>query len=223
MFNNIIVILIVIKKKTMYVPEIFEITDPKIIEQFIKENGFGTLITASSPFPVGTHIPMLLETNAIGDKVLTGHISKENPQGLDFEKSPQVLAIFLSSIHQYISSSWYNHPNAPTWNYISVHVSGNLKIIEGDTLWKAVSQLTDKYEQQSKCPVSLETLPKSVQRQMNGIIGFEISIHKIEAAFKLSQNRSQEDFANILNELRLSKDLMASLMADCMERNRENL
>lgn len=204
----------------MYIPEIFEITDPKIIEQFIKENGFGTLITASSPFPVGTHIPMLLETNEAGDKVLTGHIAKENPQALDFDKSPQVLAIFLSSIHQYISSSWYNHPNVPTWNYLSVHVSGTLKIIEGDRLWNAVGQLVDKYEQQSKCPVSLETLPKSVQRQLNGVVGFEIIIHKIEAAFKLSQNRSEEDFANILKELRLSNDLTARLMADCMERNR---
>jgi transcriptional regulator len=219
--NNIIVILtVILKEKIMYVPEIFEITDSKIIEQFIKENGFATLITSGSPFPVGTHIPMLLETNEAGEQVLTGHIAKENPQGLDFEKSPKVLAIFLSSIHQYISSSWYDHPNAPTWNYISVHVSGTLKIIEGEALWKAVSQLTDKYEQKSKCPVSLETLPKSVQRQLKGVVGFEISIEKVEAAFKLSQNRSVEDFENILKELRLSTDLTASLMADCMERNR---
>jgi transcriptional regulator len=72
-----------------------------------------------------------------------------------------------------------------------------------------------------KCPFSLETTTKSVQRQMNGIVGFEISIDKIDAAFKLSQNRSEEDFTNIIKELRLSNELSAKLMADAMERQKK--
>jgi transcriptional regulator len=56
---------------------------------------------------------------------------------------------------------------------------------------------------------------------MNGIVGFEISIDKIEASFKLSQNRSEEDFANIIKELRLSDKLSAQLMADTMERQKK--
>ncbi len=202
----------------MHIPKLFEITDAAIIEQFIKENGFATIISAGSNFPVGTHIPIELEINENGEKVLWGHISKANPQCKDFEKSPDVLVIFLSHIYHYISSSWYNHPNTPTWNYLSVHVSGKLRIIEGEKLWESVRRLTSKYEQKSINPVSLDTLPDSVQKQMNGIVGFEISISRTEAAFKLSQNRSDEDFINILKELRISNDLSASLMADVMER-----
>jgi transcriptional regulator len=204
----------------MHIPKLFEITDNSIIEKFINENGLATLITKGSPFPVGTHIPIDLEINENGNKVLWGHISKANLQWKDFENDENVLVIFLSPVHSYISSSWYNHPNAPTWNYLSVHISGKLKIIEGEKLWESVRRLTNRYEQKSEQPVSLDTLPDSVQKQMNGIVGFEISIDKIEAAFKLSQNRSDEDFENIVKQLRLSSELSASLLADVMERER---
>ena len=204
----------------MHIPKLFEITDNTIIEKFVKENGLATLITKSSDFPVGTHIPIDLETNENGDKVLWGHISKANPQWKEFEKDENVLVIFLSPVHSYISSSWYNHPNAPTWNYLSVHITGKLKIIEGEKLWESVRRLTNRYEQKVANPVSLDTLPESVQKQMKGIVGFEISIDKIEAAFKLSQNRNDEDFENIIKQLRLSNELSGSLMADVMERER---
>lgn len=204
----------------MYIPKMFEVADHTIIEQFIKENGLATLISAGANYPAGTHLPVELEINERGEKVLWGHISKANPQWKDFEKSPNVLVIFLSPVNHYISSSWYSHPNAPTWNYLSVHISGKLKIIEGEKLWESVRRLTNRYEQKSENPVSLDTLPKSVQRQMNGIVGFEISIDKTEAAFKLSQNRNEEDFRNIIKELRLSNELSASLMANVMERQK---
>ena len=204
----------------MHIPKLFEITDNKIIEKFIKENGLATLITRGSVSPVGTHIPIDLEINEAGNRVLWGHISKANPQWKDFENDENVLVIFLSPVHSYISSSWYNHPNAPTWNYLSGHITGKLKIIEGEKLWGTVSRLTNRYEQKSANPTSLVTLPESVQKQMNGIVGFEISIDKIEDAFKLSQNRNDEDFENIVKQLRLSNELSSSLMADVMERER---
>ncbi|MBK9483669.1 MAG: FMN-binding negative transcriptional regulator [Chitinophagaceae bacterium] len=204
----------------MHIPKLFEITDNSIIEKFINENGLATLITKGSPFPVGTHIPIDLEINENGNKVLWGHISKANPQWKDFENDENVLVIFLSPVHSYISSSWYNHPNAPTWNYLSVHITGKLKIIEGEKLWETVRRLTNRYEQKSEHPVSLDTLPESVQKQMNGIVGFEIRIDKVEAAFKLSQNRNDEDFENIVKQLRLSNELSSRLMADVMERER---
>ena len=69
----------------------------------------------------------------------------------------------------------------------------------------------------------MDKLPPSVQKQINGIVGFEISIIKIDAQFKLSQNRTEEDFKNIIDELRLSNELGAKLMADVMERQKQNL
>jgi transcriptional regulator len=207
--------------KPMHIPKIFEINDLAIIEQFIKEIGLATLISKGSKWPMGTHIPLQLVLNDKGEKVLWGHISKANDQWQDFEKDSNVLAIFLSPVNSYISSSWYAQPNAPTWNYLSVHITGKLTIIEGEKLWESVRQLTNNYEQKMENSVSLDTLPESVKKQMNGIVGFEIAITKIEAAFKISQNRTVEDYENIIKMLRLTEDLNAKLMADIMERKQK--
>jgi transcriptional regulator len=204
----------------MYVPKPFQVTDPEIIDQFIRENGFATLISKSAAFPSATHIPLELAFDDHGNKVLHGHISKDNPQWQEFRSDPNVLVIFLSPLNQYISSSWYNHPNAPTWNYMSVQVTGKLEIIEGEKLLSSIIQLTNRYEQNSAHPVSWESWPEEVKQQINGVVGFEITIIESIAAFKLSQNRSEEDFKQILKELKSKTDPTAKLIAEVMKRHR---
>lgn len=206
----------------MYVPSAFRITDEKIISSFIRDNGFATLISTSDSWPLATHIPLDLKRNSAGANVLWGHVSKANPQWKSFVQNQKVLAIFMSSTHHYISSSWYNHPNAPTWNYISIQVKGIIKLLEGEELWESVRRLTDKYEANSETPVSLDRLPKQVQQQMNGIIGFEIEMVEVDAAFKLSQNRNDEDFQNILHELEKISNPESLQMAEWMRRMRQH-
>jgi transcriptional regulator len=105
----------------MWIPSFYKITDEKVIQEFISAVGLATLITNDNPFPMATHAPMELECDNDGNKYLRGHIAMANPQSELLKKEPNVLAIFQSSIHHYISSSWYEKPNAPTWNYMSVH------------------------------------------------------------------------------------------------------
>jgi transcriptional regulator len=201
----------------MHIPKIYRIEDQEIIKDFIRQNGFATIVSSVHSCPVATHIPLDLQQNGSGDQVLWGHVSKGNPQWKEFVKNPKVLAIFLSHIHAYISSSWYNHPNVPTWNYMSVHVTGTVSLLEGEKLWDSVRKLTDKYEKDSEQPVSLDRLPEQVQRQMNGLVGFEIKIQKMDCAFKLSQNRNREDLENIISQLNLREDASSKLMAEVMQ------
>lgn len=200
----------------MYVPSHFKIEDPLVIDQFIQDHGFATLVSQGSPYPMATHIPLEMETLPSGIQFLHGHMSKSNPQWRYFEENPFVLAVFMSPVHQYISSSWYHHANVSTWNYLSVQVSGKIRLIEGDKLKEALRRLTHKYEKHSDHPLEFDRLPPSVQNQMQGVAGFEIEIEKKEAAFKLSQNRNEEDFANIIRELRKKGSPDAGRMADLM-------
>lgn len=204
----------------MYVPEIFRLTDTDIIERYIRENGFATLLSSGSAYPLATHIPLELELNEAGEKILSGHMAKANPQWQLFAENPKVTAVFLSDINHYISSSWYDHPNAPTWNYISVHVSGTVQIVEGQKRWDSVKRLTERYERESKNPVSLDTLPPSVQQEINGLVAFEITIDKVEAAFKLSQNRNERNYQLVLDELNALGTKKATLLADIMKQFR---
>ncbi|MEW5843748.1 MAG: FMN-binding negative transcriptional regulator [Bacteroidota bacterium] len=199
----------------MYVPKYFRVDDNLEIEKFISENGFATLITGGE-FPAATHIPIALENEA-GEKVLRGHIARANPQWKSFESNPNVLVVFLSHVNHYISSSWYDHQNVSTWNYMSVHVSGKIKIIEGKPLYEMLTRLTAKYETVSANPSRLDSLPADyVDKQMKAIVGFEVSVEKIEASYKLSQNRDEKNLQNIIRELELLNDHNATEMAKQM-------
>ena len=100
----------------MHIPDLYKNEDKEAIRTFLKANAFGILINQTNGKLWATHIPLELEINKEGEEVLMGHISKENPQWTAFESNDQVLAVFTGP-HAYISSSWYDHENVPTWNY----------------------------------------------------------------------------------------------------------
>ncbi len=204
----------------MFVPAYFKVSDQQVVEDFVKNNSFATLVTNGDPYPQATHIPIELEVNAAGEKVLWGHVARGNTQWKDFARFPQVRVIYLSPIHGYISSSWYDHPNAPTWNYVSVQVTGRIRIVSETEAWEAVRRLVDKYEKVSEQPVSLDRLPPSVQVQMKGLVAFEVAIENWEAAYKLSQNRDEKNFQSIIEKLEAMPDHTSRLLAALMKERR---
>jgi transcriptional regulator len=203
----------------MYIPKLYKNEDLESAKEYIKENSFGILITTQeNGAPWATHIPMELRQITDGKDILVGHISKANPQWKSFENQTQVLTIF-SAHHSYVSSSWYNHSTTvPTWNYVAVHAYGTIKILSTDELYQSLVRLVDKYEQVAKEPIDLDRMPeKVVKREMRGIVGFEIEITEMHAKQKLSQNRHEEDYKNIIKELRNLGDANSEGIADKME------
>jgi transcriptional regulator len=200
----------------MYTPKHFQNNDTAEVKEFIRHNGFGILVTQGRRLQA-THIPMMLS----GDGTrLMGHISRGNKQGQDFIDGSEVLAIF-NGPHSYISSSWYNHENVPTWNYVAVHVYGVIRVLEGDALRESLKELVDKYEKHSAHPVSLEGMsPGYVEREMRGITGFEITITNIEASYKLSQNRDDVNHQAIIQELIKRDDPDSTAIASLMREHR---
>lgn len=184
----------------MYTPEIYKNENSEEIKKFLQENSFGILINQSNGKLCATHIPLELDVNKEGEDILYGHISKENPQWKGFTDHDQVLAVF-SGPHSYISSSWYDHENVPTWNYVAVHVYGKIKIIEGEGVVESLKKLVDKYEQNSEKPIRIEDLSQKTMLQSRGIVAFEIKITEIQATRKMSQNRDAKNYQTIITEL----------------------
>ncbi|MFZ1809055.1 MAG: FMN-binding negative transcriptional regulator [Cyclobacteriaceae bacterium] len=182
----------------MYAPKYHRNSDLEEQLGFIKKNSFGMLINEVNNKPWVTHIPFVLNS---GGTKLTSHISRGNPQWKHFSSEKEVMVVF-SGAHAYVSSSWYNHENVPTWNYMAVHVYGNIRIIEGDELKTSLKELVDQHEKDSVQPISVEKMtPTYLEKEIRGIVAFEITITQIEAAYKLSQNREKEDYENIISEL----------------------
>ncbi len=200
----------------MYTPRIYKQEDQQEINHFIRENGFGILISQGEERILGTHIPMVLSED--GTRLHT-HISRANPQWKNIATNKEVLVIFTGP-HTYISSSWYDHENVPTWNYLAVHVYATVRIIEGDELRESIGHLMHKYEKHSQKPVTVEGFsPGYYEKEIKGVVGFELTITKTEATYKLSQNRDQKNHAIIINELEKRTDADSHEIADAMKKH----
>ncbi len=188
------------------------------LQEFIRKNGFAILISTVEGKPWATHIPLVLSQD--GTK-LAGHIAKGNKQWKDWNTETDVLVVF-SGPHSYISSSWYDHENVSTWNYIAVHASGTIRIQSTEELLSGLKSLTNKYESRSQHPVTVEGFsPEFLNKEMLGIVGFEITITKLEAAYKLSQNRDDKNYKNIVEELEKRNEPDSTSVAAEMRKQRK--
>ncbi len=203
----------------MYIPQPFKNENTKELLAFIRANNFGMLISEVNGRPWVTHVPFML--NAEGTK-LTTHISRANQQGRQINLDKQLLVVF-SGPHAYVSASWYDHENVPTWNYIALHVYGLPRIIEDSELKEALRQLVNHHEEGMSKPVSVDTMtPDYLAGEMRGIIGLELEILEIQAAYKLSQNRDKKNYENIVRELEAQNYVEARAIADAMRSQRKD-
>ena len=97
----------------MYVPRIHRQEDRKEVFNYIRKNGFATLISKLDGRSIATHLPLYLDKNEKEEYVLIGHIAAANEQKESLSTGEELLAIFMDT-HAYISSSWYDHINVPT-------------------------------------------------------------------------------------------------------------
>lgn len=104
----------------MYIPKFYKVTDPDEIREFVRHHSFGTLVTTRKGRPIATHLPLQFVQEE-EQYWVTGHMAYGNPQWGTFEDADEVLVMFQGP-HAYISSSWYEQENVPTWNYQAVHL-----------------------------------------------------------------------------------------------------
>lgn len=200
----------------MYIPKYYKVTNADEIWEFVQSSSFGTIVTVKQGRPIAAHLPMQLKKEG-NTCYLTGHMAYGNPQWRTFAESEDVLVMFQGP-HAYISSSWYEDENVPTWNYQAVHVYGQASILSEEELKGDLAILLQKYEKHRKNPVLWDTLsPELVEQQLKGIVGFKIKVQEIQAANKLSQNRNERDYQNIIHKLYEEKDFNSKQMARLME------
>ena len=202
----------------MYRPAAFREENTDKLIAFMKANSFATLVSTVEGIPYASHIPLVVTKQ--GDAVkLTGHLAKQNPQWQAFAAA-ESLAVFTGA-HAYISPTLYEkRENVPTWNYIAVHAYGIPEIItladspqRMDTM---IGEMVNTYE--ATYQSQWRSLSDSYRTgMMSGIVGFEMTVTRLEGKFKLSQNRSQTDRQTVSDELLQSSDLAARVVGEEMK------
>ncbi len=186
---------------------------------FMRANPFAILISSTNDGPFATHLPVFIQQD--GDRlVIRGHVAKANSHWRHLEQNPACMTIFHGP-HAYVSASNYTtRENVPTWNYGAVHVYGNARTFASpEDLQGVLHQLIGTFE-----PAYAEqwgSLSETYrERMLSHIVGFEIAVAKIEAKFKLSQNRTREEQSNVITSLEKSEDTEISGVSRLMKQQR---
>jgi len=199
----------------------FKASDNKEVIDFMHAYPFIVLCGCDAEGkPVATHVPCLIEER--DDKIfLLAHVMRKQQHTKAFAQNPDVLAIFHGA-HTYVSASWYeNKQIASTWNYQAVHAKGSLRFSDEEALRNLLTRLTERFEYNPHSPALVQKMDGSyVTNMMKAIIAFEIEVTEIEHVFKLSQNRDEKSYENIIEHLS-NQDEDAQTIATTMK-NRQH-
>jgi transcriptional regulator len=210
----------------VYLPPLFTETRTELLIEHIERHEFGLLVSHGKAGMIASQIPFLA-LRRDGILYLQGHLARANPQGADLEgaggENAEALAIFEGP-HAYVSPSWYEAgPAVPTWNYAAVHAYGAARtIIDPDWLRELLVRLTERHEAREPAPPwRMQDLPEPYLRsKLNGIVGVEIAVTRLEGKFKLSQERPAADRPRIVAALERRDDPDSRAVARLM-RERE--
>lgn len=187
----------------MYHFPYFKEKDRQVVLDFMEAHPFAfvTGCTADGK-PCVTQIPMLIEERG-GDLYVQGHIMRKTDHHKALEQNPNALIVFTGP-SCYVSATWYTNPHGgSTWNYMSVHISGPVRFMSADELEAFMRKFTLKFEQgNTESPTLFANLPREyTNKMMPAIVGFEVKAEKLDNVFKISQNRDEQSYLNIIEKL----------------------
>lgn len=186
----------------MYNLSCFKEPDPATVIQFAKEHPFVFLSGCDKDqHPVATQVPVFVDEKD-GKLFLSGHIMKKTDHQKAFLQNPNVLAVFTGP-HTYVSASWYeNKQQGSTWNYLSVHARGIIRFLDEAALLNVLQRTTDHFENNPYSGANFKDLPREyIDGMIKAIVAFEIEVQSVEHVFKLSQNRDEKSYDNIVQKL----------------------
>jgi transcriptional regulator len=201
----------------MHIPNPYRTEDKEVLKQIIAENAFAMVISHHERIHA-THTMMMYNEDDTDRPYVETHISMTNPQAKEIKNGDLVLCDFLGH-NTYVSSSWYSHINASTWNYEAVQIYGKVELMTDRELYKHLEKLTNKFENNQKCQMTVAKMgDEFVLKAMKGAFGFKIFPEKVDIAQKFSQNRNEKDFKNIICELENSNNPEDGIMAEKMNK-----
>lgn len=208
----------------MYNLPYYKEQDEEVIKEFIDQHPFAFVSGCDSENrPVATQVPVFIEEKD-GRKVLSGHIMRNTDHHKAFKENENVLVVF-SGRHTYISATWYSNPHlASTWNYMSVYAKGIIRFLDEQGLEDILRKTTLHFEgyNQNSSTIFDNLSSEFKERVMKAIVAFEIDVIEMDNVFKLSQDRDEESYLNIIEKLK-NQDEDGRVIANEMEKRKEKV
>lgn len=157
---------------------------------FARARSFGTLAVNAAEGPLLSHIPFQLAQDGAR---LEAHLVRSNPI-LRLLESPLSAVIAVSGPDAYVSPDWYGTDNqVPTWNYVAVHLRGQLELLDQSALHGILERLSANMESRitGKTPWKIDKMnPEIYARMQRQIVPVAMKIESIDGTWKLNQNKT---------------------------------
>ena len=187
----------------MYLPPHFRAESKELVREVIENNPFATLVTVSSRGLQITHLPILFDSEAGESGTVRAHVARANPHWQFFSQEVESVVVVLGP-HAYVSSTWYNpDTHVSTWNYAAVHLYGRPLVLDRADSLKFLEDLFVAFEHEESVR-DMAPVRQEMERLIDGIVAFELKVERVEAKFKMSQNRKEGDRLSVIEHLRTS-------------------
>lgn len=195
----------------MYIPRLNAETRPDVVFDYMDAHPLAALVSAGAGHGlVATHLPVVVRRDVGAHGTLEGHVARANPQHAHvaaLAPGAEVLVIF-SGPDAYVSPNWYaskaEHGRVvPTWNYVAVHAYGTARVSDDETfLREHLQRLVSRHEASQPAPWTMDAAPADyIAAQLRAIVGVEITLTRVEAKWKMSQNRPPADIDGVVAAL----------------------
>lgn len=204
----------------MYIDSRHQITDLSLIHEAIERRPFATVM-ASGPPLLAAHVPLVLERRAGQPAVLTGHVAAADPIADFLARGCEVLVSFLGPV-SYVTPRWYVGPGLPTYDFVAVEVQGTAEpFSDPGEVMSHLMTLTDHHEalvgdQDRWYPDDGQV--DYIHSLLEDLQAFHLTMDKVQAKFKLSQERTPWDRAAVIAGLQRASHQDQDAVASLMER-----
>jgi transcriptional regulator len=197
----------------MYLPAQFKNENEA---EIIEIMGKYPLATVISDGPFISHLPLVIDTSK-KELVLLGHLARANSHWKLLSGSK--VSVVFNGPNAYVTPKWYAQNDVPTWNYAVVHIQGRAELIEDqEGIVDCLKKLTAHAEAGVVDPWEF-WIPEDLSHLSAAIVGFRIVAEDIQAKFKMSQNRSEEDRKRVTEGLRSRSDQASHELAWLMNKS----
>src|SRR6476661_2063162 len=152
-------------------------------------------------------------------------MAKKSDHHRAFEENPNVLALFTGA-HTYVSGTWYtgNPQQASTWNYIAIHARGQIRLLDEPALIELLRKLSLHFENNNIASSTIyDNLPVDYKEKLiKAILAFELEVIEMDNVHKLSQNRDEKSYENIVQQLK-QQEGDAKEIGEQMEKRKEQV
>jgi len=202
----------------MYVPKINQVEDQAALLAYMRAYSFATLASSGPAGLMATHLPFVIEEEG-GRITLRAHMAKANPQWRDFAAGADALVIFMQP-HAYVSPRHYDsRQNVPTWNYVAVHAYGRPLLIEERAAKIELQQKLIRQYDAAYLTQMAELSDAYLDARLAAIISFSLAVTRIDARYKLSQDKNSAERERIAHALEASGDSVAAETARLMRKH----